>query len=509
MAEYIIQPWGDVEGDVPTVPPELDALAVQVMSRYDMTVSGMQLITTKPDKGGAIWRIETNHGPRSLKVLHRTPARSLFSVGAQEYLVKQGAKVPPLVPCKQGDLYVEAGGKLWIVTDWIEPLTPASKIDLEGAQALCYGLGEFHRLSKGYVPPEGAEFSSRLHNYPKSYQKIIDKMDWFRHLAELYIDLPAAPRILSMVDKYQQQARDALAALEASPYYELTARGEQAWGFAHQDYGWSNGQLGPGGLWIIDLDGVSFDLPIRDLRKLITGTMSDMGVWDVTWMKGMIEAYHQANPIEPDLYQVLLVDFMLPNEFYKNVKEMVYTPDLFLNAETDAMVERIDMVDATKWAALKELGATDIRTYENNYSLNIDALRRNVNPSRWNTDVYAPGQKLGAGSGIGGAGKTGRTKGRSSLRTGKVPARSGTSNVSGIGSKSNRLRKSTASTSTSSSTGTSSVRTSKKSSSASLTVLHVATSISSHKQTSRSPSSTTIRVRIRVNENKGKGRKKK
>lgn len=87
-----------------------------------------------------------------------------------------------------------------------------------------------------------------------------------------------------------------------------------------QDYGWSNGQIGDGGVWIIDLDGVAYDLPIRDLRKLITSTMDDMGVWDTTWMKGMIDAYSQANPIESELMQVLLVDMSLPNEFYKHVK---------------------------------------------------------------------------------------------------------------------------------------------------------------------------------------------
>ncbi len=81
--------------------------------------------------------------------------------------------------------------------------------------------------------------------------------------------------------------------------------------------------MGEGGIWIIDLDGVAYDLPIRDLRKLITSTMDDMGVWDVTWMKAMIQAYHQANPIEHDLFQVLLIDMALPNEFYKNVKRNV------------------------------------------------------------------------------------------------------------------------------------------------------------------------------------------
>jgi CotS family spore coat protein len=305
------------------VPAEVEAAGQLVMSLYEMRVSGMQLITTKPDKGGAIWRIETDKGPRSLKMLHRPASRSLFSVGAQDYLVKQGARVPALVPTRGGELAVEIAGKLWIVTDWVEGLVQATKIDLEGAAQLCYGLGEFHQISRGYVPPKGAHHSSRLYRWPKTYQKVLTKIDWFREIARLYPEMPASPTLLSVTEMFEQQARDAIARLEASAYGALVARGEQAWGLAHQDYGWSNGQVGPGGVWIIDLDGVSFDLAIRDLRKLITSTMDDMGVWDVTWMRGMIDAYNRACPIEAELYQVLLIDMALPNEFYKHVKEGV------------------------------------------------------------------------------------------------------------------------------------------------------------------------------------------
>jgi CotS family spore coat protein len=357
MEEWMIQPWGDVEGAVPTVPPELEAMAREVILEYDMTVSDMQLITTKPDKGGAIWKIQTNHGPRSLKVLHRTPARSLFSVGAQEYLVAKGARVPALIPSKSGELSVLRGGKLWIVTDWIEPLTPATKIDLAGAEQLCFGLGEFHKWSQGYVPPKGAEHASRLYRYPMTYHKILTKLDWFRQIATLYSDLPASQKLLSLIPKYEQQAKNALYTLEQSPYQELIQRGETAWGLAHQDYGWSNGQIGPDGqIWIIDLDGVAYDLPIRDLRKLITSTMEDMGRWDLTWIRGMIDAYNRANPIEPELMQVFLIDMAMPNEFYKHIKEVVYSPELFLTAETEALLDRMEATDATKWPALQELG---------------------------------------------------------------------------------------------------------------------------------------------------------
>lgn len=364
MEEYLIKPWdvhrqgtGATEAGLNWdmhVPPEVDAVAEVVMKLYDMSVSSRTLITSKPDKGGAIWKIETNKGPRSLKLLHRSPERSLFSVGLQEYVVKQGARVPALIPAKDGKLFVEKGGKLWIVTDWID-LQPATKVDLVGAQELCYGLGEFHKHTKGYVPPLGAKNSSRLYRWPQYYQKIAKKIGWMREMASAYKEAAASPGILSVVNEYERQAKEAITRLEQSSYSKMVAMGEPHWGLVHQDYGWSNGQNGPGGLWVIDLDGVSYDLPFRDLRKLITSTMDDMGTWDIQWMRGMIEAYHRANPLDQESFEVLLIDMAMPNEFYKHLKEMFFDPVTFLNTEADAILQRVVATDQTKWQALAEL----------------------------------------------------------------------------------------------------------------------------------------------------------
>ncbi|WP_096199110.1 CotS family spore coat protein [Bacillus sp. FJAT-45350] len=356
--EQLIVPWDlGEEMDDFYVPEYIVEMAYEVNKYYDMNVSHMEVITTKADKGGLIWKIETDKGPRSLKILHRRPTRSLFSLGAQEYLVKEKkARVPAIIPTKDGELYVEMGGKLWFVAEWIESLFQVEK-DLGGAKDLCHAIGEFHQLSKGYTPPAGAEMASRLYRWPKTYKKIVKKMDWFRDIAKLYNEMPASNSILNVIDMFEEQAIEAVSRLEQSQYYDLIARGNKAWGLVHQDYGWSNGQKGDGGMWIIDLDGVAYDLPIRDLRKLITGTMDDLGGWDIHWVKEMIQAYHEANPIDDDIYEMLIIDMSLPNLFYKNVKELVYEPSIFMDNELDMLVQRIVDIDKTKWPVLEELDA--------------------------------------------------------------------------------------------------------------------------------------------------------
>ncbi|OIJ10383.1 spore coat protein CotS [Anaerobacillus alkalilacustris] len=354
--EQLITPW-DLDGTLGDlyVPSYIEEMAQQVVTHYDMTVSHMEVITTKADKGGLIWKINTDKGPMSLKILHRRPTRSLFSLGAQEYLVvEKNAKVPPIIKTKTEENFVEMGGKIWFVAEWIEPLEQVTK-DLEGAKLLCSAIGEFHRLSKGYTPPKGAENASRLYRWPKTYKKIVKKMDWFRDIAKAYSEMPASSSILSVVDMFEEQAVKALQLLEQSAYNDLVARGNKEWGLVHQDYGWSNGQKGADGMWIIDLDGVAYDLPIRDLRKLITGTMDDLGSWDYTWAKGMIDAYHEANPIEDELFDILIIDMCLPNLFYKNIKEMLYEPTVFMDGELEALVNRIVQIDQTKWTVIDQL----------------------------------------------------------------------------------------------------------------------------------------------------------
>ena len=94
---------------------------------------------------------------------------------------------------------------------------------------------------------------------------------------------------------------------------------------------------------------------IAELRKLISGTMADEYRWDTTSILEMIKAYHEANPINAQLYEILMIDLSLPNEFYKNIKEVVYEPELFLNEQTIQLIQTIVDTDQTKWPVLEEI----------------------------------------------------------------------------------------------------------------------------------------------------------
>ena len=110
MKTLEIMPWmteetnETTEADKLHVPEYIQFIALAVLKQYDFSVRCMDVAATKPKKGGAIWKIETSEGPKSLKLLHRRPPRSIFSLGAQEYLCDNGPGF--------GDRQNEHGGKM-------------------------------------------------------------------------------------------------------------------------------------------------------------------------------------------------------------------------------------------------------------------------------------------------------------------------------------------------------------------------------------------------------------
>lgn len=337
----------------PTPTKEMISLAQGALEYWGVKPGEMEVAAAKPWRGSAIWRTRTSAGVVGFKMLERSLRRSLFSVGAQDYLVKQGALVPALVPTKGGDLHAVERGRVFVMTKWIDGLVPAPR-DAEGAAALSYGLGQFHRLSKGYRPPEGALHASRLHKWMDAYAKMRSKFDWVRALAIAYPEMPAAGALRGVVDHFIRQADEALDRLERSAYHQLVSKGGPYWGLVHQDYGWGNGQLGPGGVWVIDLDSTCYDLPVRDLRKLITQAM-DEGKWEVSWIEQMLRAYNDAHPMDGDLLELLLIDLVMPNEFYRLVRPAASNP-LLLDTELKQDLEQLMVQDEAKGRALRIMG---------------------------------------------------------------------------------------------------------------------------------------------------------
>lgn len=41
-----------------------------------------------------------------------------------------------------------------------------------------------------------------------NYEKVINKMDWFRNIANAYEEMPASPYLLNVLNQFEEQAKE-------------------------------------------------------------------------------------------------------------------------------------------------------------------------------------------------------------------------------------------------------------------------------------------------------------
>ncbi|WLR42992.1 CotS family spore coat protein [Bacillus carboniphilus] len=322
-------------------PQEIERLtrfAETMMVHWPFTVTSIEVI-----QGGQlalVWKIHTNQGPFCLKRIHRPKKKALFSIHAQDYLAKKEFRVPAIIPTKDQQLYTKNGSFLFVLYEWIEgrPFDLTNKEDL---QFVMKGLADFHEASVGYTPPNGVPIFKKLGRWTHHYVKRFQQMSTWKLIAQTYENDPFSTIYLSEIDSILDEARNTLERLNASIYLSWVEQIEQTPNLCHQDYGTGNTLLDEkGDIWIIDLDTVSFDLPIRDLRKLIVPLLDDdLNSWNEEMFHFMLTSYQSVSPFSTDQLDVMYIDMLFPYELYDIIRERYVRKSPLLVEELTEAIE--------------------------------------------------------------------------------------------------------------------------------------------------------------------------
>ncbi len=311
IEEYVLSPEEELK---------LIKLAEAMVGHWDVNVDRVEIV-----QGGQmaiVWKVYTSDGGSiCLKRIHRPEKKALFSIFAQDYLAKKGTRVPSIIPNKYGELYTKHGPFLFVVYEWLEgrPFELTVTQDLE---FIMKGLAEFHQSSIGYQPPPGVPIFTKLGRWPNHYIKRCQQMETWKVVAQTMPDDPFSQLYLAEIDPFIAEGKETLKLLRNSGYEEWVSTIKKTPNLCHQDYGTGNSLLGPDGeIWVIDLDTVSFDLPIRDLRKMIIPLLDTTGIWDTEKFNIMINAYESVAPLTPDQKKIMFIDMLFPYELYDIIRE--------------------------------------------------------------------------------------------------------------------------------------------------------------------------------------------
>lgn len=308
----------DIPGNQsPELTPELieklTLLGKEIMKQWDLEVTDIEVI--QGAQMALVWKITTPDGLVCLKRINRPEKKALFSIYAQNALAEKGARVPSILITKDRQLYAKHGPFLFVVYDWIE----GRPFDLNVPEDVAWmmkGLAEYHLNSIGFRPPEGVPETSKLGQWPKHYTKRCMQMESWKLIAKQHPDDPFSKKYLETIDEFIVSGWNTLNDLENSYYEEWVEESKREPLLCHQDYGTGNTILVDDEVWVIDLDTTAYDLPIRDLRKIIIPQMSDRLNWQEEMFELMLSSYEKVNPLTNPQKRVMYIDILFPYELY-------------------------------------------------------------------------------------------------------------------------------------------------------------------------------------------------
>lgn len=318
-----------------------DAIAINVLKEYGITPEKLSLI-----QGGTIktvWKFHFRNRRYCLKRLKQTYDKALFSVNAQIYIKNNGGKVPAIALNNEKQPITKYNGQLFVLYEWIDGRDLNFNIGAEFRQAV-QGLARFHTASKGYRPAGQFRVSTKLGKWPEQYESMKRKMSAWAEISSANSSLPHFKAYSANIGPIMTLADKASHRLDMSDYAELAKEGSPFVALCHQDFGRGNVLAAADGIYILDLDGVTYDLPARDLRKIIGKNAENTGRWSDEAIGEILGWYTEINPLCEGEFEVLYADLTFPHWFFGLVKNLFQNGKLVKAAE----IERIAKLEISK-----------------------------------------------------------------------------------------------------------------------------------------------------------------
>lgn len=327
---------------------ELERLAVDVLQNYNINPDSISVIQSGTIK--TVWKVKTRDKTLCLKRLKQTYDKSLFSVNAQIHIKSSGGNVPRVLPDMKNQVIVQHNEQLFVLYEWLSGKDLNFSIQEDLILAL-QGLAKFHMKSKGYSPVEGSRVSTKLGKWPEQYSSMANKLVSWKEFSKNKTSLPGHSAFLKYVDPILDISYNAIELLEKSSYKNMTSSESNNQVLCHQDYGRGNAILTNEGVFVIDLDGVTFDLPARDLRKIIGKHAENKGKLETKDVNDILQWYSQVNPLSDEDKEVLYIDLLYPHWFYG------LTKNIFLNNKQlkSSEIEKIAKLEQSKVPILNAL----------------------------------------------------------------------------------------------------------------------------------------------------------
>ncbi|WP_141430380.1 CotS family spore coat protein [Bacillus sp. 03113] len=297
-----------------------EEVVTRVISHYPLEVRQIYLLSYKGKK--AVWSIETNIGEVILKKVPFNKDHITFMVHAIDYLRNNGIQTPAVIKTHSGDGFVKLDEEYFVLFEAVYGKSPEYKFEND-LLLILKGMAAFHKASKGIESPTGKFPSFLLTEWKTDMQKRVEKLlAWKKQLSQTKDKNKFDHQFLTLVDTFLKQAQASLNRLNDPSFDRWVDETKVTKTLCHQDFAAGNLAIGSkGSLYVFDMDSLTVDIPVRDMRKILNKVMKKAAAWDIELMIKMMKAYQEVNPLTKEQYLILVADIQFPHLFYGQVSK--------------------------------------------------------------------------------------------------------------------------------------------------------------------------------------------
>jgi spore coat protein I len=320
------------------IPVNYSELAEKVLLEYKIVPRNLKLLQSKGLK--TLWKLIYKNTPLCLKRLNQSLEQALFSVNAQIYIFNNGGNIPKIYLNAKENPITEYNGQLFVLYSWVD----GRDMNLDDPKDLALALqtlSKFHADSIGYEPPNTAIISSKLGKWPKQYESMKNRMLKIKELCTQNPNNTSYSTYIKNVDPIIEICNKIISSIDTSAYNDLCNIEQKKSCLCHQDFGSGNVMLSKDTGIVIDLDSVTYDLPARDLRKIIGKRMMKFNDYSIKNIETILKFYETNIILSPKHREVLKIDLMFPHWFFGLVKS-IHKSDEAINSDKISSIARFE-----------------------------------------------------------------------------------------------------------------------------------------------------------------------
>ncbi|OAS16469.1 phosphotransferase [Paenibacillus oryzisoli] len=288
-------------------------LLAEIADTYGLSIK--QVETIRDTSRSYVLKITATQGSFVLKRMHMDTRRLQFMLETEDFLRNRGIHIPMVYQTKENKKYVAYTGHLYVLQEWIcahsYPL-----VSVEKAVKLAEILGRMHELSKVFYSSHGIlRFGGA--KWVQEYDEALHFLGSWKSKQE-DVEEPWRKAVLTYIDFYMRTGEYVKEHINAC----YTAGGEvhAQVVLSHHDFHMQNILMDPSGdVYIIDWEFVRFDLPSRDVNRLLYAMIKKSKTWNHRAFVTVMRAYLQMNPLSKHEMKLLYLDLAFPHNLCRNL----------------------------------------------------------------------------------------------------------------------------------------------------------------------------------------------